>query len=544
VARKLIVEIVGDASSLERAFARSNRSAKRFQNDMSKTTRRANVSFVGLGNSIAGVSTALLGGAGLAYALHSVFEETKLVQQVGAQTRAVLDSTGSVAGVSARHVNQLAKRMAKLSGESSTVVRSGENLMLTFTNVRNVVGDNNDIFDQATLAAADMSAALGKDFPAAAKTLGKALQNPIRGVSTLRRANVSFTKAQEATIKSLVESGRMLEAQKLILRQVELAYGGSAAAAGDTFAGKVNRLRNSLLELGVTVGTQLLPVVTPLVDKMVAWLEKPKNKKKVIDETTTAIEGMTTAFEGLGSVIDTIVTDKGKIDAFFERMHLGFLNKGALRRSDFEELGLIDPKKKPGFRPPGLRGPTSGRTRRGGARAPGAAEAAAAAAAAKAAAGLAAKARRARLRQAAEAARQAVQDRAAFNVEKTGATKTLKDDLAALRHYNALLTRRIKGGHGTLELEREQFHVQMQIADVLKQQADLAKKTKKRLGVDVTRFQASARGQLVTAGTHGGGRGVVISGGVHLHGIQNVGQLENELTRRSKQRAHHRRGRR
>jgi hypothetical protein len=152
--------------------------------------------------------------------------------------------------------------------------------------------------------------------------------------------------------------------------------------------------------------------------------------------------------------------------------------------------------------------------------------------------------RRTRIRQANEAARDAVLDRAEFNVEKTGATKTLKDDLAALRHYNALLTRRIKGGHGTLELEREQFHVQMQIADVLKQQSDLAKKTKKHLGVDVTRFQASARGQLVTAGTHGAGRGVVISGGVHLHGIQNVSQLENELTRRSKQRAHHRRGRR
>jgi hypothetical protein len=35
----------------------------------------------------------------------------------------------------------------------------------------------------------------------------------------------------------------------------------------------------------------------------------------------------------------------------------------------------------------------------------------------------------------------------------------------------------------------------------------------------------------------------VIAGGVHLHGIQNVGQLENELARRSKQRAHQRRQR-
>ena len=61
------------------------------------------------------------------------------------------------------------------------------------------------------------------------------------------------------------------------------------------------------------------------------------------------------------------------------------------------------------------------------------------------------------------------------------------------------------------------------------------------MGVDVTRFQKTARGQLVAAG--GGGRGFTISGGVHVYGVQNVAQLENALSKRRKQRAHQRRAR-
>ena len=221
-----------------------------------------------------------------------------------------------------------------MSGASSTTIRSGENLLLTFRNVRNVAGENNDVFDQATLAALDMSAALGRDLTSASKTVGKALQNPIRGVSGLRRANVSFSKAQETTIQRLVESGRMLEAQKIILRQVEVAYGGSAAAAGDTFAGKVNRLRNSLLELGVTVGTELLPVVTPLVEQMTAWLEKPKNKKKVVEGTTSAVGGLARGFETLGDAIGGVNALEKKTDDFFRKIGLGFLAEPPIKWFD------------------------------------------------------------------------------------------------------------------------------------------------------------------------------------------------------------------
>ena len=92
------VNIVGDASGLARELRKAERSTKRFQSSVERGGRKSSTAFVGVGRSIAGVSTALLGGAGLAYAFHAVFEETKRVQQVTAQTAAVLQSTGRVAG--------------------------------------------------------------------------------------------------------------------------------------------------------------------------------------------------------------------------------------------------------------------------------------------------------------------------------------------------------------------------------------------------------------------------------------------------------------
>jgi hypothetical protein len=63
----------------------------------------------------------------------------------------------------------------------------------------------------------DMSVALGQDMSSSAIQLGKALNDPIKGVSALQRVGVSFTASQKEQIKTLVQSGRTMDAQKLIL---------------------------------------------------------------------------------------------------------------------------------------------------------------------------------------------------------------------------------------------------------------------------------------------------------------------------------------
>ena len=71
--------------------------------------------------------------------------------------RRVIESTGGIAGVTAEHVDQLGDSLLHLSGVDDELIKSSQNLLLTFTNVRNVVGEGNDIFDQATLAALNLS---------------------------------------------------------------------------------------------------------------------------------------------------------------------------------------------------------------------------------------------------------------------------------------------------------------------------------------------------------------------------------------------------
>jgi hypothetical protein len=78
-------------------------------------------------------------------------------------------------------VDDLANSISKYAGIDDEAIASGENMLLTFTNVRNEVGKGNDIFDQATKAATDMSVALGTDVTGAAKTLGDRTQRPGQG---------------------------------------------------------------------------------------------------------------------------------------------------------------------------------------------------------------------------------------------------------------------------------------------------------------------------------------------------------------------------
>jgi hypothetical protein len=62
----------------------------------------------------------------------------------------VLKSTGGAANVTAAPHRRPRDRDQQQVGIDDEEIQSGENLLLTFTNVRNEVGKGNDIFDQAT----------------------------------------------------------------------------------------------------------------------------------------------------------------------------------------------------------------------------------------------------------------------------------------------------------------------------------------------------------------------------------------------------------
>lgn len=196
----------------------------------------------------------------------SAFAEADEARKVGAQTNAVIKSTGAIAGVSAKHVNDLSSAISNKIGVDDESIAAGQNMLLTFTNVRNEVGKGNRIFDKATRTASDLAAAFGGDATSNSKLLGKALNDPVKGLSALTRVGVSFTKQQQDQIKALVTSGDVLGAQKVMLGEVQKQVQGSAKAQV-TWGDKAKVAWGNLLE---TIGTKFYPVVT----KVMRWVTK------------------------------------------------------------------------------------------------------------------------------------------------------------------------------------------------------------------------------------------------------------------------------
>jgi len=188
--------------------------------------------------------TAAGGVAALAAGLKFSIDQAAESQRVNAQTAAVLRSTGSAAGLTAVEIQRLSTALSAQSTYSDESVQSMQNVLLTFTAIKD------DVMPGAAQAVIDMSVALGQDLQGSAIQVGKALQDPILGVTALRRVGVNFSKDQQEFIKSLVDTGHAAEAQALILKELNTEFGGSAQAQVETYSGRIAQLKNAVGELG------------------------------------------------------------------------------------------------------------------------------------------------------------------------------------------------------------------------------------------------------------------------------------------------------
>lgn len=223
--------------------------------------------------------------------LKNMVGEAASSQEALSQLEAVIKSTGGVAGVTSEQANELASALQKTTRFSDEQILSGESLLLTFTSI------GKDIFPKATETILDMSQALGQDLKSSALQLGKALNDPIAGVSALRRVGVQFTDSQEEMIKSLVESGRLEEAQTMILKELQVEFGGSAEAAGKTFKGQLDILNNKLSDVKEKIGGAVLPILGTLTEKFSNLIDTPQ-VQQIINDVSGWLDDMGGKIEG------------------------------------------------------------------------------------------------------------------------------------------------------------------------------------------------------------------------------------------------------
>lgn len=223
-----------------------------------------------------------------------------------AEVNAVLKSTGGIAGVTSKEIQKMASELQKVTKFSDEEILSGQAMLLTFTKI------GKDVFPQATEAVLNMAEKFGSVENASIQ-LGKALNDPISGVSALRRVGVMLTDEQEKQIKQFMAVNDIASAQKIILQELETEFGGLARAAGDTTAGKFAQLKNSFDDLKEVAGQAIIPILLKLAEAATKMINAFMNMPSWLQKTILVLLALVALAGPMIAFIGTIVSMIGSI---------------------------------------------------------------------------------------------------------------------------------------------------------------------------------------------------------------------------------------
>lgn len=208
--------------------------------------------FSGLGSLTgAGGLLGIFAAGGMTAGIAKAIDLSETQTQAERKLQAVLEATGYAAGFSAQELFQYAGALQAVTNYGDEATIAAMAVLATFRQV------SGGVFKEAVAAMQDMSTVLGTDLSAAAVLVGKALNDPIAGLTALRRVGVAFTDQQKDQIKALVEAGDLIGAQKVILAELKNEFGGAAKAV----ASPLTQMKNAIGDLGETIGAAIVPMV-------------------------------------------------------------------------------------------------------------------------------------------------------------------------------------------------------------------------------------------------------------------------------------------
>ena len=220
-------------------------------------------------------------------------------------------ATGADAWTSIDKLENASKTLSDSTNYSVTEIQHMQSVLLGFTNI------TGEAFDGASEAVLDMATVMGMDLTSAVQTIGKALDDPITGLDSLRRQGFKFTDEQKAELAQLVTTGKQLEAQKIILDTLAISYGGASKAGQDSFA----KQRHAVEDLQEAIGVKLIPVMqvfaennTQMINSLRKLIENMDftpvvnvvtNLSKIFDETFNKISEV---LQKVGAYVSDFIT--------------------------------------------------------------------------------------------------------------------------------------------------------------------------------------------------------------------------------------------
>ena len=253
----LKIDIIADAAKAQKALK-----------DTGGAAEKTGSKFSGAAKMAAGL---FAGGAVLAFGKSSVQAANESAKATKGLEN-VFRSMGDTTGTAAKSAEAYAASLQNKIGVDDDAIIAAQTQLATFGAVSDATARQAGIFDRATSAAADLAAAGFGTLDSNAVQLGKALQDPTKGITALARSGVTFTKAQKDQIAQMVKHGDLLKAQKVVLGAVETQVKGTAEATA-TSTDKMNVAWGNTQE---AVGNALMPVLdslAPILESIAGFIQ-------------------------------------------------------------------------------------------------------------------------------------------------------------------------------------------------------------------------------------------------------------------------------
>ena len=226
----------------------------------------------------------LIGALGVGLAMYKGFEfiekgteDFEKLEQANAQLKAGLESTGGVAGETFEDLEESQVRLREKVLYSRSAIADMQSLILTFPAV------TKDSFDQTSMSIANLATRLHKGLDETSLQVGKALQDPLKGMAALHRSGVNFSEGQKEMIKQMVATGHTAQAQQVILKELNTEFAGSAEAAANVnpemtrYQRTVEKAQLMVGQLSVKLRTMLYPILSKVTEAFmlsIQWMQK------------------------------------------------------------------------------------------------------------------------------------------------------------------------------------------------------------------------------------------------------------------------------
>lgn len=297
MARKLNVEIVGDASKLKSEFADASAHTEKFGSGMSKMAKVAVLSAgaAGIGALVVGLKSTIgaamdaeksqklmeaqLKASGLSYKAHA------------AEIENVIQKTSRLAALDDEDLQNAFSALARTTGDVTRALKD--------TGLAADVARGKNISLEAATALVT-KAELGK--VGALTKAGIAAQAVTTAQDALKASGDKYTAAQMDAAKA----ADAVATKQALLATLQSKFAGAAEAYGSTAAGAQDRFRVAVENLQEAIGLKLLPIIASAVTRVAEWVTKLSESESVQRVMSRVVADLGVAFHALGEALHVI----------------------------------------------------------------------------------------------------------------------------------------------------------------------------------------------------------------------------------------------